>query len=179
MAGRYTQLSKALTEELSTRLADAEGVAVDRRLLPRRDRTEFATGGIYVSVFAAAAGFEVVGRQVDEERWEAVLAIQSAAPDNAVKAGDNPFGNVTSLDRDHVDWGDQVFDLVERIKGFWRAETESEPAGPLRDLPLAGCTFVALEHDPVYVPFHLEELGILSIVLQLTYQVTDEGDDDE
>lgn len=178
MAGRYTELSKALTEALRSELSAESNLQIDRRLLPRMDRNEFAADTTYVSVFAAENGFEIVGRQVDEEQWEAVIAIQAAQPGTDAAAGANPLGNVTSRGRDDVEWGDAVFDLVERVKDLWRASTSDQPAGALRNQSLAGCTFVGLEHSPVYMPYHLEQLGVLSIILQLTYQVSDEFDDE-
>ena len=178
MAGRYTLLSTALRDQLHT-LVGSSDVIVERRLLPRRDRKEFADGKTYVSVFAGSSGFEIIGRQVDKEDWEAVVAIQAAGPDPNVAAGSNPFGNVNLSVADPVAWGDSVFDFVEQVKGLWRAETATAAAGVLRDQLLAGCHFIGLEHDPVYVPFHLEELGILSIVLQLNYRVVDEEEDEE
>lgn len=178
MAGRYTLLSTSLRDELQTHIGGGD-IVIERRLLPRRDRTEFADGKTYVSVFAGAAGFEIIGRQVDKEDWQAVIAIQAAGPDPNASAGANPFGHVTQAAADPVAWGDTVFDFVEQVKGLWRAETTTRPAGPLRDKLLAGCHFIGLEHDPVYVPFHLEELGILSILLQLDYRVVDEDEDED
>lgn len=178
MAGRYTLLSTALRDELAN-LVGGPDVIVERRLLPRRDRTEFVQGKTYLSVFAGSTGFEIIGRQVDKEDWEAVIAIQSAGPDPNAAAGSNPFGHVTQSAVDPVAWGDSVFDFVEQVKRLWRAETATAAAGPLRDKLLGGCHFISLEHDPVYVPFHLEELGILSIVLQLNYRVVDEEEEDE
>ncbi|QDV23432.1 hypothetical protein [Aureliella helgolandensis] len=181
MPGRYTLLSKALATELATLLSDVSGLSVARRLLPLRDRTEFVQGETYVSVFAGDAGFEVLGRHgsVDDHEWEAIVCIQAAGPAPEPKSGSNAFGAVTQLVADDVDWGDSVFDLVERIKGFWRGETDEAPEGPLRDVALAGCVFTGLVHSPVYVPYHLEQLGILSVILQLTYLETTEGDEDE
>jgi hypothetical protein len=148
-------------------------LVIERRLKPRRERTEFVEGKRYVSVFCGSASHEVMGRQVDEEQIEAVIAIQAAGPDPLAKAGANPFGAVTSVDTDPVAWGDDVFALVERIKDLWRAETDEIAAGVLRDEQIAGCDFLSLEHSPLYVPFHLEELGILSCVLQIMYRVAD------
>lgn len=178
MARRYTLLSTQLRDELITHIGGGD-VVVERRLLPRRDRTEFADGKTYVSVFAGSAGSQIIGRQVDKEDWQAVVCIQAAGPDPNVAPGANPFGHVTQAAADPVAWGDTVFDFVEQVKDLWRAETAVAAAGPLRDKHLAGCHFLALEHDPVYVPFHLEELGILSIILQLDYRVVDEEEDED
>jgi hypothetical protein len=170
---RYTDLSIGMVEQLSTLLADDDSLVIERRLKPRRKRNEFVQGTNYISVFCGSTGHEIIGRRVDSEKWEVVVAIQSAGPDPDAKPGDNPFGSVTSAQADPIDWGDEVFALVERIKGFWRAETDegADDEGPLRSTPIAGCYFISLEHDPVYVPSHLEELGILSIVLQIMYEV--------
>jgi hypothetical protein len=170
---RYTALAIALKARLDTLLVADATLVIERRLKPRRDRAEFVEGNRYVSVFAGSSSHEVVGRQVDEEQIEAVIAIQAAAPKTAAKEGANAFGAVTSVQTDPVAWGDDVFALVERIKDFWRAETESKAAGVLRDEQIAGCDFLSLEHSPLYVPFHLEELGLLSCVLQIMYRVAD------
>lgn len=176
---RYTALAIALRNRLATLLTGDASLVIERRLKPRWDRAEFAEGARYVSVFAGSASHEVIGRQVDEERIEAVIAIQAAGPEATPKAGANPFGAVTSAQTDPVAWGDEVFALTERIKDLWRAETESQAAGILRDELIVGCEFISLEHSPLYVPEHLEELGVLSLVLQIMYRVSDFDADEE
>ncbi len=173
MAARYSTLAVALTARLAELLASDSTLVIERRLKPRRDRAEFVDGKRYVSVFAGSASHEVIGREVDEEQIEAVIAIQAAAPKTSAKEGSNAFGPVTSAQTDPLAWGDDVFALVERIKDLYRAETEEREAGVLRDEQIAGCEFLSLEHSPLYVPFHLEELGVLSCILQIMYRVAD------
>lgn len=175
---RYIQLAKQLRTRLSQLLTGDNSLVIERRLKPRRERTEFAANTRYISVFAGSASHEVVGREVDEEEIEAVVAIQAAAPGTAAAAG-NAFGPVTSVQTDPVAWGDEVFALVEQIKDLWRAETTERAAGVLRDEPLAGCEFLSLEHSPLYVPSHLEGMAVLSIILQIMYRVSDFDAEDE
>jgi len=163
----------AFTARLATLLASDTTLVIERRLKPRRERTEFVDGKRYVAVFCGSASHEVIGREVDEEQIEAVIAIQAAAPAASAKEGSNAFGAVTSVATDPVVWGDDVFALVERIKDLWRAETGERAAGVLRDEQIAGCDFLSLEHSPLYVPSHLEELGVLSCILQIMYRVAD------
>jgi hypothetical protein len=170
---RYTALAIALRTRLAELLVDDASLVIERRLKPRWEREEFEDSKRYISVFAGSASHEVIGRQVDQEDIEAVVAIQAAGPNPLAKAGANPFGAVTSKDTDPVAWGDEVFALTERIKDFWRAETETNEAGVLRDEMLVGCQFLSLDHSPLYVPQHLEELGVLSLVLQIMYRVSD------
>lgn len=173
MAARYPALADALKTRLDTLLSDDGTLVIERRLNPRYDRTEFEDATRYISLYCGAYSESIIGRQVDREEWDVLMAIQAAAPVTDESVGANPFANVTSANSDPVAWGDTVFDLVERIKAFWRAETEDDPEGDLRSRILAGCIFQQLEHNPVYIPSHLEELGIMSCVLRLTYRVSD------
>lgn len=173
MAARYPALANGLKARLDTLLADDSTLVIERRLKPRYDRVEFEDAKRYLSLYCGAYSESIIGRQVDREEWDVLLAIQAAGPNPTATAGANPFANVTSAGSDPVTWGDTVFDLVERVKGFWRAETDEAAEGDLRSRILAGCIFQQLEHNPVYIPSHLEELGIMSTVLRITYRVTD------
>lgn len=178
MPSRWPILADAIRSQLVSLLSDDTSLVIERRLVPRFDRTEFEPGDRYITLYCGAYGQSIIGRQVDREEWDTLIAIQSAGPDPAASTGGNPFANVNSADSDPVAWGDQVFDLVERVKAFWRAETDDDSEGALRSLELAGCYFQTLEHNPTYIPAHLEELGILSIVLRLSYRVSDFTDPD-
>jgi hypothetical protein len=176
MPSRWPILADAIKDQLTTLLSDDDTLVIERRLVPRFDRVEFEPGERYITLYCGAYGQSIIGRQVDREEWDTLIAIQSAGPDPTASAGENPFANVTSADADPVAWGDDVFDLVERVKAFWRAETDLIAEGALRSLELAGCYFQTLEHNPTYLPAHLEEYGILSIVLRLSYRVSDFND---
>jgi len=178
VAWKYSQLADALVTQLTTEIDDATKV-IERRLVPRRDRTEFAgsdgdtDGKTYISIYAGGHAFEIKARQVDDEDWTIVLAVQALGPKPDASSGDNAFARVTESDQDPVEWGDTFFATVEQIKGYWRAETESEDAGPLRDLVLAGCQWMRLENNPLYLPVDLAENGILTSLISLTYKVLD------
>lgn len=177
MDNRFPLLATGLLTELTTLVGGSNRV-LRRSILPMYDRTDFAPGKTYVNLYCGAYGTSIIGRQVDQEDWDLLLAIQAADPDPDEAGGDNPFGRVTASESDPVAWGDSVFAYVETIKSLWRAETDEVDAGPLRDKLIAGCIFKSLEQNPTYVPWHLEELGILSIVLRLTYGVSDFTDQD-
>lgn len=178
MSTRFTELATELVEALQTELDDLTDLVFDRRLKPRLDRTEFEADKVYVSTFVGTGSWEIIGRQVDKQRWELLLAIQAALPDSTPPVSGNPFGAVNSITADPVAWGDDVFEKVERIKDLFRAQTPDQAAGALRDRELAGCYFVEMQHDPIYVPQQLDELGILTSVLSLTYRVVDPDEDD-
>ncbi len=173
MATRFAELAAALETALTSHLATITGLAIDRRLTPRLDRAEFAPDKFYLSIFLGSGSWEIFARQVDKQEWEVVLALQAAVPEPAPAVDGNPFATVTSVTADPVSWGDAVLEIGERIKDLWRAETSTSAAGPLRSLMLAGCDFTGLVHEPVYVPEHLTELGILTSVIVLTYRVDD------
>jgi hypothetical protein len=178
MSTRYTALATELVTALRAELAGLDRLVFDRRLQPRLDRTEFEADKIYVSAFVGAAAWEIIARQADRQQWHCLLAIQSALPDSEPPETGNPFGAVNSVDGDPVAWGDDVFEHVERVKDLFRAETPEMAAGALRDQTLAGCYFLEMLHDPVYVPAHLDEIGILTSVLSLTYRVLDPDEDE-
>jgi hypothetical protein len=174
MSTRYSDLAIALRSELQTELAAITSLVIERRLQPRLDRTEFDDGKIYLGIYVGSAGWEIFARQADKQEWEILLGIQAAVPSPAANASGNPFGAVTSQQLDPVAWGDSVFEVVEKIKDLWRAESDDgDPPGPLRSKLVANCDFLGLLHDPVYVPEHLLELGILTSIISLRYRVED------
>ena len=177
MSTRYSDLADGLQDALQTHLASLTMLVIERRLKPRLDRTEFDPTKVYLGVYVGSAGWEIMGRQVDRQEWEILLAIQAAIPTPAANPSGNPFGAVTSQAQDPVAWGDSIFELVERVKDLWRAEPQAGGlAGPLRGEQIAGCDCMELVHDPVYVADHLTELGILTSIVTLTYRVADDGD---
>lgn len=178
MSTRYTTLATELVAAMETELSAMTDLVFDRRLKPRLDRSEFESGKIYVSTFIGTGSWEIIARQADRQQWELLLAIQASLPDSQPPPSGNPFGPVNSVAADPVAWGDDVFEHVERVKDLFRAETPDMPAGALRDRELAGCYFIEMQHDPIYVPSHLDELGILSSILSVTYRVVDPDEDD-
>lgn len=174
MSTRYSTLATTLTTELQSQLTAITSLVIERRLTPRLDRAEFHDSKVYLGVYVGSAGWEIFARQVDKQEWEILLGIQAAVPKPDANASGNPFGAVTTSARDPVAWGDSVFEIVEKIKDLWRAEDEAgNPAGPLRSKLIANCDFLGLVHDPVYVPDHLLELGIMTSIVSLRYKVED------
>jgi hypothetical protein len=177
MSNRLTDLTTAIAGELTTLLAAEQDLDIQRRLNPLRQRQEFSGQTRYLSIFPGDYASEPTGRGSDQEQWTIVMMLQLAAPAASQADGGNPFGSVTSSEVDPVSWGDTLWDLVEQVKGFWRATDEGN--GPLRDKLLAGCIFAPpLEHSPVYLPYHLEETGILSVPLVVSYTVDADEEDD-
>lgn len=176
MSTRYKDLADALKAELQTQLGSITALVIERRLTPRKDRTEFEDSKVYLSVYVGSGGWEILARQVDQQQWEIILGIQAAIPKADANASGNPFGAVTTLARDQVAWSDTVFEIIEKIKDLWRAESEdgSTPAGALRELSIAGCDTTKLVHDPIYIPDDLTELGILTSVITLTFRVVED-----
>lgn len=176
MSTRYSALADALKTALQTQLAAVTSLVIERRLKPRLDRTEFDPGKVYLGIYVGSEGWEIIGRQVDKQEWEILLAIQAAIPKPGANTVGNPFGAVTSTAQDPVAWADSIFEIVEKVKDLWRAEGQdgSPPPGALRDAILAGCDSTELIHDPVYVAEHLTELGILTSIVSLTFKVVDE-----
>lgn len=177
MSTRYSDLAAALTEALQDQLSSSNpALVIERRLNPRLDRTEFDPTKVYLGIYVGSAGWELIARQADKQEWQILLAIQAAVPRPSAHESGNPFGAVTSSAADPVSWADSVFEIVERVKDLWRAEKEdgSQSAGALREQILAGCDSTALLHDPVYVADHLTELGILTSVVALTFQVVED-----
>lgn len=172
MPGKYEQLADALVSALTTQVADANRI-IERRLIPRKDRTEFAAGKTYVSVYSRGHTLEVAARQADKEEWTVALAVQQLTDKPTAASGDNAFARVTESAADPVEWGDSFFAFVEQLKGYYRAESESAAAGPLRDQVLAGCQWMRLENSPLYLPVDLAENGILTSLISVTYMVLD------
>ncbi len=168
---RFSDLPIALKARLVTLLSDDASLVISRSYKRRTLRQEFEPGKRYVTVYSGDARLRMLTRTGDQEEFEIIIAVQEAGPDPAAKAGSNPFGAVTSVQTDPVDWADQVLALVDRIKGFWRAENGDDPAGPLRIERIAGAFYYELEHAPVYMPQDLEELGVLSSFLVLKYRL--------
>lgn len=174
MSTRYSDLASGLKTELQTELTAVTSLVIERRLQPRLDRTEFEAGKVYLGIYVGSAGWEIFARQADKQEWEILLGIQAAIPKPDANSSGNPFGAVTSQAQDPVAWGDSVFEIVEKIKDLWRAESEDgDPPGPLRSKLIANCDFIGLLHDPVYVPDHLLELGILTSIVSVRYKVED------
>jgi len=171
MTTRFSDLPIALTARLSALLADDTTVVLARSYKRRMTRTEFEISKRYVSVYSGDARLQMLSRATDQEEFEIIVAIQEAGPEPSAKAGSNPFGAVTSAATDPIDWADQVLALVDRIKGFWRADNGNDPAGPLRNERIANCLYYELDHSPVYVPLDLEELGVLSSFLVVKYRL--------
>jgi hypothetical protein len=175
MSTRYSDLAIALRAALQAELADETDLVIERRLKPRLDRAEFEAGKAYLGIYVGAAGWEIIGRQVDRQEWEILLVLQSAVPTPAANPSGNPFGAVTSTAADPVAWADSIFELVEKIKDLWRAEgDDGSPPGALRSQLLAGCDCGQLVHDPIYIPDHLTELGIITSAISLTYRVLED-----
>lgn len=153
-------LFKTLHQELKTLLP---GITVERRYMPRVDG--FDLENLRVSVYIESSEMDKIARgSVDTDTYTFGIAVQKLAlPQVANDSNGDPV-----LDGiDNLAGGDDVIDQVEDIKSFWRA------GGSLENKKLAGCTFMELQHDPVYEPIHLATYGIFSSIIDVTYQLTE------
>jgi hypothetical protein len=158
MSSPPVDLFIALHRELETRLAP---IPVERRYMPRVDSNGLDI--LRVAVYMEATENEEITRGFGLDRWTFGIAVQkSFGNSGAVDCEGDPV-----LDGiDNLAQGDEVISQMELIKDLWR------DGGELRDLRLAGHSFIELVHDPVYEPVHLLYYDVFSSIIDVTYQST-------
>lgn len=102
----------------------------------------------------------------DEDDHTIEIAFQQAVP--GIPTSGDGYADFDAID--NTEFGDSILDLVEKIKSLWRPEVEAADEGRLRNETLAACQFINLEHDPVYEAVPLVRLGIMTVILAITYR---------
>jgi hypothetical protein len=164
-----SQLRDSLRDELDSYLSgavDGEYV-VASRYLPRTRRENLSNLQVTVYIAATDPDMFASGREGDEDDHTIEIAFQQAVP-----CSPNPDNGRPDFDQiDQPVFLDSIIALVESVKSLWRPETQLQDAGQLRNKKLAGCTFIGLKHDPVFEPEPLIGLGVISVVLSVTYRI--------
>lgn len=165
-----SQLRDAIRDELETELTelleDAEfGIAC--RYMPHNRREDLVNLQASVYIADANPDWFASGHQGDEDDFTIEVAFQQAVL--SVPTNDNGLPDFDQID--NTVFLDQFLALVEAVKSMWRPEDENEGLGRLRNKKLAGCTFIGLQHDPIFEPIPLARLGVMSVVISLTYRI--------
>jgi hypothetical protein len=155
-------LTVALVDEIKAALP-AMAQFVERRYRPRRDRSEFEQGRVYITVYMEALHrVERVGREVDRQTYAVGVVIQQAAPIPENLSDAAVDGN------DDLDWGDAMVALVDAVEGLWLVGDDGA-AGPLRRRRIEGYEFTELLDVPLFEADHLAAEGVWTSVVVPIY----------
>lgn len=155
-------LTIALVDAIKVALPDLAEF-VERRYRPRKDRSEFEDGRVYITVYMETLHrVERVGREVDKQTYAVGVVIQQAAP------LPDSLSELAVDGNDDLTWGDAMVALVDSVEGLWLVGDDGV-AGALRRRQLEGYEFTELLDVPLFEADHLAAEGVWTSVIVPIY----------
>jgi hypothetical protein len=153
----FKGLQAAIDEELP-------GLKIERRYMPYVNGKDLEE--MKVSLFMETTEDGKLGRSdVDTQRITFGIAVQQLV-DTPRDTDDD--GNPVMDGVDSLSHSDKLMNEVEILKDLWRT------GGALRERNIAGFAFNEMVHDPVYEPLHLMTIGVLTAIIDVTYELIED-----